>query len=79
MILETRNMIYAVEDFVISLLINKYLSNFLLLFSLSKSRRFPISHLDIFEASETVYCSRQDILESVYCSLVKDSKFSSFY
>lgn len=72
-------MIYAVEDFVISLLINKYLSNFLLLFSLSKSWRFPISHLDIFEASEPVYCSRQDILESVYCSLVKDSKFSSFY
>lgn len=76
---EIGNMIYAVEDFVISLLINKHLSNFLPLFSLSKSLRFPISRLDVLEASETVYYSRQDILERVYCSLVKDSKFSSFY
>lgn len=72
-------MIYAVEDFVISLLINKYLSNLLPLFSLSKSLIFSISCLDIFEASETVYYSRQGILERAYHSLVKDSKFSSFY
>ena len=77
--LEIGNMIYAVEDFVISLLINKYLSSLLPLFSLSKSLRFPISRLDIFEASETVYYSRQGILERPYCSLAKDSKFSLFY
>ena len=56
-------MIYAVEDFVISLWINKYLSNVFPLFSLFKLLRFPISRSDISEASETVYYSRQDILE----------------